>query len=145
MQCHTHPKVKDGPKRRRETPAVRARAVSSTSASSPYPIIKEQPRESHSTPTHTSATMTTSAQQYVGLPTSLPPITQPTHVFPTLHTTHTDIQPKPEPVVGMFASPLQSFSRFEHHHTPHLTHQISEPELVGIKTTSSFNNLAGMI
>ncbi|KAF2275469.1 uncharacterized protein EI97DRAFT_475469 [Westerdykella ornata] len=109
-KCHTHPKVKDGPKRRRETTAVRARAASSASTgttSSPYPIKRDVSQQqfhdqslpatysshSQSTPTATP-TLSTAAiapqppqssqphQQYVGMPTSLPTPSQPTASFP---------------------------------------------------------------
>jgi hypothetical protein len=57
-----------------------------------------------------------------------------------------------EPVVGLFSHPLHhSLSSFASHHQNHasqsnLAHQVSEPELVGVKTTiSPLNSLAGMI
>ncbi|KAF2744873.1 hypothetical protein M011DRAFT_161338 [Sporormia fimetaria CBS 119925] len=164
-KCHTHPKVKDGPKKRRETHIVRARAVSSASAaSSSYPIKKETPQdtipasysnaESTSTPTPTSAS--TTAQQYVGMPTSLPATTQPTATFPIaptstftpqpMSTTVTDTQREEEPVVGMFSSPLQPLSTFcASHRSTGASQDVSEPELVGVKTTAAFNSLASMI
>ncbi|KAF2628022.1 hypothetical protein BU25DRAFT_391452 [Macroventuria anomochaeta] len=83
-KCHTHPKVKDGPKRRRETQAGRARAVSSASASSSsHPVKQESTPAStashrHSTPTPISGS---SALHTFGMPISNPTAT------PSLSTT----------------------------------------------------------
>ncbi|PSN68257.1 hypothetical protein BS50DRAFT_665876 [Corynespora cassiicola Philippines] len=160
-KCHTHPKVKDGPKRRRETQSVRARAVSSAStASSTYPMAKESSQEPinhrHSTPIPTS-------MHSLGMPISTP---QPTstpqpHSYPnttsyptptsaiSMHPqhSHSDLTstPKQEPVVGLFPSPLQSMHTFSGHGQANPSHAISEPELVGMRTSSALNSLAGMI
>lgn len=180
FQCHTHPKVKDGPKRRRETHTVRARAASSASTtSSTYPISKDPSQQTpshsqdsashrHSTPTPTSAV---SAQSYIGMPTSLPTSTPqsaanayptpassvsgamqpPLTSTPMSHSQTIDIPPQPKrepttPVVGMFSSPLHPASTFSSNSSASHAHQVSEPELVGIRTTTqTFNNLAGMI
>jgi hypothetical protein len=172
-QCHTHPKVKDGPKRRRETHTVRARAVSSASAtSSSYPITKDPApqdivstshSQSRSTPTPSSAAA--QQPQYVGIPSSLPTSAHPTTSFPIAQTPtptsismgmhlplsssshpHSHAEVKQEPVVGMFSSPLQPMSTFSSAHSnPNAAHAVSEPELVGVKATSSYNSLAGMI
>ncbi|KAF2114539.1 hypothetical protein BDV96DRAFT_100698 [Lophiotrema nucula] len=93
-KCHTHPKVKDGPKRRRETHTVRARAASSASATSnSYPSttpINTQPSSSqhphgshslnttptlsHSQPANSYPTpvtaVSTPQQQFIGMPMS---------------------------------------------------------------------------
>ncbi|KAF1958439.1 hypothetical protein CC80DRAFT_409106 [Byssothecium circinans] len=162
-KCHTHPKVKDGPKRRRETHAVRARAVSSASnTSSSYPIKSESQTETkshrHSTP------IPTSSLQALGIPISAPPLPptstpQPSHVtpYPTpsaypTPTSSTALYPPANmlsaesnncrsegPVVGMFRSPLQQGSTF------HPAHAISEPELVGVPRTTALGSLASMI
>jgi hypothetical protein len=60
--------------------------------------------------------------------------------------THPESQPKYEPVVGMFSSPLQPLSTFSGSNLSATAgHHVSEPELVGVKSTSSFNSLASMI
>ncbi|KAF2738784.1 hypothetical protein EJ04DRAFT_26442 [Polyplosphaeria fusca] len=188
-KCHTHPKVKDGPKRRRETNTVRARAVSSTSATSTtYPInTSQQSHHAHSdastTPTlsqashslHSTPISATPSQQY-GLPVSMsgsnsqhqhpssasaPPPTslpnsgmrsmQPPSATAMAPGGHAEIQPKQEPVMGMFASPLQGplhiSTNFSHSSNgggmPAMA--VSEPELVGVKNLSPLNNLASMI
>ncbi|KAF2009245.1 hypothetical protein BU24DRAFT_468223 [Aaosphaeria arxii CBS 175.79] len=167
-KCHTHPKVKDGPKRRRETHTVRARAASSASAtSSSYPINRDAPQESaavsvparhnlHSTPTPSASAATacsTPQQQYVGMPTSLSlshsqpsasyPISTPTSMQPP--TTYSEMQPKQEPIVGLFGSPLQSMGNFGTSGGPNPAIQVSEPELVGIRMNPPLNSLASMI
>ncbi|ORY06148.1 hypothetical protein BCR34DRAFT_490392 [Clohesyomyces aquaticus] len=160
-KCHTHPKVKDGPKRRRETHnTVRVRAVSSASAtSSSYPLKQEtlsgsspqQPQQhSQSTPTQSnvqpahrySTGVSMSPMQRTAHPTSSAPM-QPQYQ----PTTHPEIQPKQEPpVIGMFSTPLQSISTFSGSNSSmSMAHQVSEPELVGVKTMSPLNSLAGMI
>lgn len=178
-QCHTHPKVKDGPKRRRETQAGRVRAVSSASAtSSPYPIKQETSHDTshrHSTPTPItgSHTLQSFASASVPLPTSTASSTPhlhtttypssnayptPTSATPSLQAIRTPTQAcfpeyqehypaRHEPVVGLFTTPLQSLSRFGHPaYLPDLAHQVSEPELVGIRTTTaSLNSIASMI
>lgn len=53
-----------------------------------------------------------------------------------------------EPVVGLFTTPLQSLSTFSggQSYSHHLAHQVSEPELVGIRsTTTALNSIASMI
>ena len=185
LQCHTHPKVKDGPKRRRETQAGRARAVSSVSAtSSSYPIKQElsqpdaPPSHRHSTPTPITGS---AALQSFGIPnpnlngsskptptpSATPQLTTscyptstayptPTSATPTMHShalrtptapTFPDAAPKLEPVVGMFTTPLQSLAHFpSYSHPPSLAHQVSEPELVGIRSsTTALNSIASMI
>ncbi|KAF1935299.1 hypothetical protein EJ02DRAFT_361844 [Clathrospora elynae] len=181
-KCHTHPKVKDGPKRRRETQAGRVRAASSASAtSSPYPIKQEvsqseAPALRNSTPTPLPGS---SSLQLFGmpstssgpLPNSTPTATPqlsypsssayptPTSATPTMHSLRTPTatsfsealseQTKiHEPVVGMFTTPLQSLSSFsgQHPYMPNLAHQVSEPELVGIRTTTTpLNSIASMM
>ncbi|KAF2477024.1 uncharacterized protein BDR25DRAFT_208361 [Lindgomyces ingoldianus] len=162
-KCHTHPKVKDGPKRRRETHnTVRARAVSSASAtSSSYPLNKDLSQDSsqqlshphpHSTPTqsnaqpvqHHSNSLSISPMPRIAHPTTSSSIVSMQPSYPT--TTHAEIQPKQEPVIGMFSSPLQSISTFSGSNSfSNPAHQVSEPELVGVKTTSPLNSLASMI
>ncbi|KAL6703807.1 hypothetical protein ACN47E_009026 [Coniothyrium glycines] len=182
-KCHTHPKVKDGPKRRRETQAGRARAASSTSAtSSSYPIKQELSHTDAASHRYSTPTPSTGTSLLFGMPnatTSLPlPTSTPTatsHLntscfsggtaYPTpssgtpsmtsLRTptvtsfadVRTDQMHKHEPVVGMFTTPLQSLPNFSSYsHAPHLAHQVSEPELVGIRTTTSaLNSIASMI
>ncbi|KAH9861284.1 hypothetical protein IAQ61_011021 [Plenodomus lingam] len=172
-KCHTHPKVKDGPKRRRETQAGRVRAASSASTtSSPHPMKQEKSHTDamphrHSTPmpiTNTSSPLpnsTTSAPTQLsssGYPssTSYPTSASAT---PTSHPMRTptassfteaglETSSINQPVVGMFTTPLQSLSSFSgtQQHAQHLGHQVSEPELVGIRTTtSSLNSIASMI
>lgn len=157
-KCHTHPKVKDGPKRRRETHTARARATSSASAtSSSYPIKQDTPNisvqtsapapHSHSTPT--SATVSTPQQHYLGMPASTPLTqSQPIAGYPTpasisIPTSHAEIQPKQEPIVGLFGAPLQSLPAFGSSSSHAL--QVSEPELVGVRMNTPMNSLAGMI
>ncbi|KAH8708546.1 hypothetical protein GQ44DRAFT_459914 [Phaeosphaeriaceae sp. PMI808] len=184
-KCHTHPKVKDGPKRRRETQAGRVRAASSASAtSSSYPIKQELAQDAvshrHSTPTPipgSSSLQGFSMQNNssVPLPTSTPLGTPqvnnanfanntayptPTSATPTIHSLRTPTQAsfpeyrtdptlKHEPVVGLFTTPLQSlqgFSGGQSAYSPSLAHQVSEPELVGIRTTTTtLNSIASMI
>lgn len=182
-QCHTHPKVKDGPKRRRETQAGRVRAVSSASAtSSSYPTkqdISPSDATSHRHSTPMPITGSASLQSYgmssgpSSMPTSTPTSTPqvntschpsstayptPTSATPTMHSLRTptttsfgdaygDPTNRHEPVVGMFTTPLQSLSSFSgHHYSPNLSHQVSEPELVGIRTTTTaLNSIASMI
>jgi hypothetical protein len=191
-QCHTHPKVKDGPKRRRETQAGRARAVSSASASSSSHPVKQEltpvntASHRHSTPTpipgssalHTfgmpvstpTATPSLSTTSYgsstsyptpsAGTPSMYPPQTPTTTT--SLHALHTptaaafpelrydSATTKEESVMGLFPNPLQGFPNFS---TPYsappqmsLAHQVSEPELVGIRATAaSLNSIASMI
>ncbi|KAH7135094.1 hypothetical protein B0J11DRAFT_575705 [Dendryphion nanum] len=157
-KCHTHPKVKDGPKRRRETNTARTRATSSASAtSSSYPIKHDTPNisvqtsasapHSHSTPN--SATVSTPQQQYLGMSVSTPMThSQPIAAYPTpasmsLPTSHADGHPKQEPIVGLFGSPLQSLPAFSNSNNPTLP--VSEPELVGVRMNTPMNSLAGMI
>ncbi|EMD60687.1 hypothetical protein COCSADRAFT_245521 [Bipolaris sorokiniana ND90Pr] len=177
-KCHTHPKVKDGPKRRRETQAGRVRAVSSASStSSPYPFkhdtLQADPTSHrHSTPTPIPGSA--SLQSYGrSLPTSTPTSTPrpssschpgsaayptPSSATPTMQSlrtptmasanlSHMDQTTRQESVVGMFTTPLQSLPNFPNHqYTPDLTHQVSEPELVGIRTTTvALNSIASMI
>jgi hypothetical protein len=181
-QCHTHPKVKDGPKRRRETQAGRVRAASSTSAtSSSYPIkqdLSQTDAASHRHSTPTPIPGSASLQSYAmssgpsplpsSTPTSTPQVNAscypstayptPTSVTPTMHSLRTptatsfnDAYGEPsnrrEPVVGMFTTPLQSLQSFSsHQYSPNLSHQVSEPELVGIRTTTTaLNSIASMI
>ncbi|KAF2032409.1 hypothetical protein EK21DRAFT_99045 [Setomelanomma holmii] len=185
-KCHTHPKVKDGPKRRRETQAGRVRAASSASAtSSSYPIKQELSQDSashrHSTPTPIpgSSSLQTfgmpNSSGSVSLPKTTPTATPqlhsltfasstayptPTSATPTMHALRTPTQAtfpdyrdhptiKHEPVVGLFTTPLQSlqnFSSVQPSYTPSLAHQVSEPELVGIRTTTTaLNSIASMI
>jgi hypothetical protein len=183
LQCHTHPKVKDGPKRRRETQAGRVRAASSASAtSSSYPIKAELQQADgashrHSTPTpipDSSSLQSFGMPNGLPLPTSTPTPTPqlstpcypgstayptPTSATPTTHSMrtptatsfakrHMEQNTRHEPVVGMFTTPLQSLSSFSggQSYSPHLSHQVSEPELVGIRTTSTaLNSIASMI
>ncbi|KAH7070723.1 hypothetical protein BKA63DRAFT_419797 [Paraphoma chrysanthemicola] len=184
-KCHTHPKVKDGPKRRRETQAGRVRAASSASAtSSSYPIKQEllQDPASHRHSTPTPIPGSTSLQTFgipkssgtVSLPTTTPTATPqqhtstfasstayptPTSATPTMHALRTptqatfpDYRAEPttrhEPVVGLFTTPLQSLQSFSsgQSYMPSLAHQVSEPELVGIRTTTAaLNSIASMI
>ncbi|KAJ4361849.1 hypothetical protein N0V83_010790 [Neocucurbitaria cava] len=193
-KCHTHPKVKDGPKRRRETQAGRVRAVSSASAtSSTYPIKQELAQDAashrHSTPTPIpgssslqqnfgmpNASTASSAPYPISTPTATPQLSTtatsyptntayptPTSATPTMHSLRTPTQSsfpdlriephstKHEPVVGMFTTPLQSLSSFSggtssYSSSPSLSHQVSEPELVGIRTTTTaLNSIASMI
>ncbi|KAF1834738.1 hypothetical protein BDW02DRAFT_320953 [Decorospora gaudefroyi] len=182
-KCHTHPKVKDGPKRRRETQAGRVRAASSASAtSSSHPIKQELSQANsashrHSTPTPIPGS---SSMQTFGMPSSLPMSNStptatpqlstscypsstayptPTSATPTMHSlrtptatsfaeAHMEQTSRHEPVVGMFTTPLQSLSSFSgtHSYSPSLSHQVSEPELVGIRTTTTaLNSIASMI
>jgi hypothetical protein len=185
MQCHTHPKVKDGPKRRRETQAGRVRAASSASATSSYPIkqeIAQDPSHRHSTPT--PLTGSSSLQVYgmprasssgplpASTPTATPQLNTtstlgsstayptPTSATPNTHSQRTPTQAdfpeyragptmKREPVVGLFTTPLQSLQSFSSHqptYSQSLAHQVSEPELVGIRTTTTtLNSIASMI
>lgn len=185
-KCHTHPKVKDGPKRRRETQAGRVRAASSASTtSSSYPIKQEKSQADalshrHSTPipitgsgslqtlgmpsTSTSSPLpnsTLSATPQLSL-SSYPNSTSypnPASVTTTSHTLQTptassfteaglETSSKHQPVVGMFTTPLQNLSSFSRRdqYAQHLAQQVSEPELVGIRsTTSSYNSIASMI
>ncbi|KAI4911173.1 hypothetical protein J4E85_011311 [Alternaria conjuncta] len=183
-KCHTHPKVKDGPKRRRETQAGRVRAASSASAtSSSYPVKPELSTSDatshrHSTPTPIPGS--SSLQSYgmssgpspmpTSTPTSTPQVNTscypstayptPTSGTPNMHSLRTptatsfgdaygDPSSRHEPVVGMFTTPLQSLQSFSGHqysHSPNLSHQVSEPELVGIRTTTTaLNSIASMI
>jgi hypothetical protein len=191
-QCHTHPKVKDGPKRRRETQAGRTRAVSSASASSSSHPVKQESTpvnavsHRHSTPTPIPGS---SALHTFGMPVSTPTATPPLSTttygsstsYPTpssgtpcvyppqTPTTTASLQAlrtptavafpqlrydsattKEESVMGLFPNPLQAFPNFS---TPYsapprmsLTHQVSEPELVGIRATAaSLDSIASMI
>ncbi|KAF2845884.1 hypothetical protein T440DRAFT_493128 [Plenodomus tracheiphilus IPT5] len=177
-KCHTHPKVKDGPKRRRETQAGRVRAASSASAtSSSYPVKQETSQADalshHSTPTPITGSGSLqsfgipSASSSIALPNSIPSAATP-HVSTTSYPSSTSyptsasatptassfnesrMEPsgKHQPVVGMFTTPLQSLSSFSggQSYAQHLAHQVSEPELVGIRTTtSSLNSIASMM
>jgi hypothetical protein len=66
---------------------------------------------------------------------------------------HALIEPKQEPqeyrepIVGLFSHPLHSMSTFSgQNQNQGLSHRVSEPELVGVKTTiSPLNSLAGMM
>lgn len=164
-QCHTHPKVKDGPKRRRETHAVRARAASSASTnSSGYPIKSEgstssQPSDSSTHHRH-STPIPASSLHALGIPTSTPTLSAatpqpsaaalypPSSAYPT-PTSSTAMHPpanplsemhhKPEPIVGLFTSPLQPAPSFS------AAHAVSEPELVGVPRTTALSSLASMI
>lgn len=191
-QCHTHPKVKDGPKRRRETQAGRARAVSSASASSSSHLVKQESTPAstisyrHSTPTPIPGS---SALQSYGMPVSTPtatpslstashgsntsyptPTASTPSIYPpqtpmmttSMHALHTPTvaafpelryganHSKDENVAGLFPASLQGFPAFS---APYpaaslisLAHQVSEPELVGIRaTTASLNSIANMI
>ncbi|KAF9690884.1 hypothetical protein EKO04_010935 [Ascochyta lentis] len=190
-KCHTHPKVKDGPKRRRETQAGRARAVSSTSTSSSSHTFKRDSTPSntssyrHSTPTPTPLS-SNSAFRTFGMPASTPTSTPslsatsygsntsyptPAAVTPSMYAPNTPTSTsslhtptaaafpnlrydcastKDEGGVCVYSAPLQSFPNFS---TPYsaapaisLAHQVSEPELVGIRTTTSnLNSIASMI
>ncbi|OAL43529.1 hypothetical protein IQ07DRAFT_296659 [Pyrenochaeta sp. DS3sAY3a] len=187
-KCHTHPKVKDGPKRRRETQAGRVRAASSASAtSSSYPIKQELAQNAashrHSTPTPLpgSASLQTFGMPHsssmalpVSTPTDTPQLSTigypscstayptPTSATATMHSLRTPTQSsfpesrlepvsKHEPVVGLFTTPLQSLSSFSggpsgFPNSHNLAHQVSEPELVGIRTTTTaLNSIASMI
>ncbi|KAL5445650.1 hypothetical protein PMIN07_005307 [Paraphaeosphaeria minitans] len=158
-KCHTHPKVKDGPKRRRETHTVRARAVSSASATSSYPIKTETSSQQDTTAHRHSAPIPTSSLKALGIPTStaaVPTSTSqpsttimsypPASAYPTPTSTTAmhppasaaDFQPK-TPVVGLFTSPLQPGSTF------HPMHRVSEPELVGVPTATALSSIANMI
>ena len=191
-QCHTHPKVKDGPKRRRETQAGRARAVSSASASSSSHPVKQESTPSnivshrHSTPTpipggstlhkfgmpvltptSTPSLSTTSYGSSTSYPT--PAAATPSMYPPQTPTTTTSLHAlqtptaaafpelrydsataKDEVIMGMFPTPIQGFTNFS---TPYsaasplsVAHQVSEPELVGIRATAaSLNSIASMI
>lgn len=151
--------MKDGPKRRRETHAVRARAVSSASAtSSSYPIKTDSTSQHDTTAHRHSAPIPTSSLKALGIPTSMPALsassTQPgtTQAYPAasayptptsttaMHppATTADFHPK-TPVVGLFTSPLQPGSTF------HPAHQVSEPELVGVPRTTALSSIASMI
>lgn len=133
-KCHTHPKVKDGPKRRRETShAARARAVSSASAtSSSYPISKEPSQDLHIQSQSGSSTNPTTT------PSKAPSV-------------HANIEPKQEPVGELFSPPLRSISTFsgqgqsQAHLQGQHQHQNTEPELAGVKAISPLNSLASMI
>lgn len=179
-QCHTHPKVKDGPKRRRETQAGRARAVSSASAtSSSYPVKQEMSQTDtmshrHSTPAPMTGTSslfgmqntTASVSGVTSTPTATPNLSTASYPSNTAYPTPTSATPtmdhlqtptatsfadaqrvKTQPIVGMFTTPLQSTSSFQSYsHAPNLAHQVSEPELVGIRTTTTtLNSIASMI
>ncbi|KAF2824658.1 hypothetical protein CC86DRAFT_296021 [Ophiobolus disseminans] len=186
-KCHTHPKVKDGPKRRRETQAGRVRAASSTSASSSYPIKQELSQDAsshrHSTPTPITGSSslqsfgmpsatTSSGPLSTTTPTATPQLNTstfgintayptPTSATPTMQSLRTPTQAsfpeyhreqptsKHEPVVGLFTTPLQSLHNYSGGHStysPSLAHQVSEPELVGIRTTTTaLNSIASMI
>ena len=191
-QCHTHPKVKDGPKRRRETQAGRARAVSSASASSSSHPVKQESTPAntishrHSTPTPIPGSSTLHTfDMPVSSPTATPSLSTTSHgsstSYPTpatatpsmyppqtpttttsLHALHTPTAAafpelryntaaiKDEGVVGLFPTPLQGFPNFS---TPYsaaspinLAHQVSEPELVGIRATAAnLSSIASMI
>ncbi|KAF1925493.1 uncharacterized protein M421DRAFT_94592 [Didymella exigua CBS 183.55] len=189
-KCHTHPKVKDGPKRRRETHAGRARTVSSASSSShlvkqelapvnatshrystPTPVPGSSALRTFgmpvSTPTSTPSLSTTSygsGTSYqtpsAGTPSLYPPQT-PTTASP-LHALHTptaadfpelrydSANTKEQSVMGLFPNPLQHFSNFSTSYLApppiSLAHQVSEPELVGIRATAaSLDSIASMI
>ncbi|KAF2199525.1 hypothetical protein GQ43DRAFT_473566 [Delitschia confertaspora ATCC 74209] len=162
-KCHTHPKVKDGPKRRRETHhTVRARAASSASAtSSSYPICKEESQHSKvnqqanstaSTDRHSlPAVESVSSSSSQGSTTTSSSSMQPPSLQHTLQhnsqNINTSIGPKQEPVVGLFSHPLHPISSFGGQiQSRDLSHQVSEPELVGVKTTiSPLTSLASMI
>jgi hypothetical protein len=192
-QCHTHPKVKDGPKRRREAQAGRIRAVSSASAASPlYPAKFEgsqadQTSNRHSTPTPIPGS---SSMRSYGMPTSTPTSTPSlstpsypgsnsyptpssvtplvytprtptaTTAMPPLHTPTTSSfvdhhHPASSPArhehgLGMFTAPLQHFHSMGGAYSTSpalsLAHQVSEPELVGVRTTASaLSSIASMI
>ncbi|KZM24840.1 hypothetical protein ST47_g4007 [Ascochyta rabiei] len=193
-KCHTHPKVKDGPKRRRETQAGRARTVSSVSASSSSHPVKRESTPSntasyqHSPPTPTPLSGD-SAFHTFGMPASTPistpslsstsygsnasyptPVAGTHSMYPpntptttaslrALHTPTATAFPdlrydsastKDEGSMCVFTTPLQDFPTFS---TPYSTvpstsfaHQVSEPELVGIRTKhSTLNSIASMI
>lgn len=191
-KCHTHPKVKDGPKRRRETQAGRARAVSSAStSSSSHPVKQESTPTStanyrHSTPTPIiGSTALHNFGMSVSTPTATPSLSTPSYgsntsyptpaaptpsiypphtpttstslralhtptaaAFPELHYDATSA--KDESIIGLFPTPFHGFPNFS---TPYsaappisLAHQVSEPELVGIRATAaSLNSIASMM
>lgn len=187
-QCHTHPKVKDGPKRRRETQAGRTRAVSSASASSASHQIKQESTPvstvsyRHSTPTPIPGS---SALQNLGMgistPTSTPSLSTTSHggntsyptpaaATPSMYAPHTPTTTSslhtptaaafPELRYssavrngnprGLYTTPMQGYPGYSTPYTPivpvSLAHQVSEPELVGIRATAaSLNSIASMI
>ncbi|KAF1919157.1 hypothetical protein BDU57DRAFT_527235 [Ampelomyces quisqualis] len=185
-KCHTHPKVKDGPKRRRETQAGRVRAASSTSATSCYPLKQENAQclasHRHSTPTPITGSSSLrgfgipEATTSRPLPTSTPDAKPQPHASstfanstayslstpatPTMYSHRTPTQAsfpgysgepttKHGPVVGLFTTPLQSLQIISGNQpscSHSLGHQVSEPELVGIPTTTTtLNSIASMI
>ncbi|KAF2488786.1 hypothetical protein BU16DRAFT_544945 [Lophium mytilinum] len=129
-KCHSHPKVKDGPKRRRETShTARARAVSSASASSSsYPVNKEASQDAHTlklSVSSVSQSMTTK-------------VSEVNHAFSA----------KEEPVVGLFSPPLHSISTFNRTQSTNQgenRYRQEKPELVGVKTISPLSSLTSMI
>lgn len=99
-QCHTHPKVKDGPKRRRETQAGRARAVSSTSTSSSSHPAKQEPTQANTaTPRHSTPTPIagSSSLHTFGMstldPTTTPSLATPSYGSNTSYPTPTAATP----------------------------------------------------
>jgi hypothetical protein len=115
-----------------------------TSASAPLPT---------STPTATPQLNSSTFASSTAYPT-------PTSATPTMQLLRTPTQAsfpeyrehpttKHEPVVGLFTTPLQSLHNYSSGHStysPALSHQVSEPELVGIRTTATtLNSIASMI
>ncbi|OSS51010.1 hypothetical protein B5807_04378 [Epicoccum nigrum] len=187
-KCHTHPKVKDGPKRRRETQAGRVRAVSSASASSSSHQVKQESTPvstvsyRHSTPTPIPGS---SALQNLGVgistPTSTPSLGTTSHggntSYPTPAAATPSMYPPHTPTTtsslhtptaaafpelrysstarngnsaGLYTTPMQGYPGYSTPYTPiapvSLSHQVSEPELVGIRATAaSLNSIASMI
>ncbi|KAJ4989775.1 Meiotic expression up-regulated protein 26 [Stagonosporopsis vannaccii] len=191
-KCHTHPKVKDGPKRRRETQAGRARAVSSAStSSSSHPVKQEltpahKTSHRHSTPTPIPGSSTLHTFNLpVSTPTATPSISTPSYGSSTSHPTPAAATPllyapqtpttstslhalhtptaaafpelrydttssKDEHVARLFPTPFQGFPNFSTAYSAapsiNLAHQISEPELMGIRATAaSLNSIASMM
>ena len=186
MQCHTHPKVKDGPKRRRETQAARGRAVSTASTTLSSISVKQEPQQvdaathRHSTPSSVACDTlmqsygTPNPSSYEPFLNSITPATRqssnlfhpnntsypvPTSAVQPMHSlraapntpltaSYVESTTKQVPVVGMFPTPLQSLSNFSSSHVPSSSsaHQVSEPELVGIKTsTTALDSIANML
>lgn len=99
---------------------------------------------------------TTAAMTSSMYPPQTPNTTNPSHTLRTPTTTtfpdsrYDSARTKDESIIGMLSTPLQGFPNFS---TPYsavptlsLAHQISEPELVGIRTTTSnLSSIASMI
>jgi hypothetical protein len=137
--------------------------ISSHRHSTPTPIAGSSslhsrgvPNASTSAPVPNSNSTVTPLQTSTYLNATAYPT--PSSAQPAIHSARTPTQAsfsarptehiaRNSPVVGLFTTPLQSLSSFgQTTYSPNPAHQVSEPELVGIRTTTtSLNSIASMI